>query len=106
MRIPEFFQSCHEDVAALCQRHGVRRLEAFGSVVRSDFQANISDVDLVVDFEPTGTGQQLQQYFGFKAALESLLERPVDLVELQSLPDSRLKRLIMRSKVPVYDAAA
>jgi len=91
---------------ALCQEHSVRRLEAFGSVVRDDFDASTSDVDLVVDFAPAGRGQQLQQYFGFKAALENLLNRPVDLVELQSLPDSRLKRLIMRSKVPVYDAAA
>jgi len=38
--------------------------------------------------------------------LELLLERPVDLVELDAMEDGRLKRIIERTKVPIYAAAA
>lgn len=38
-------------IAAFCQRHHVRRLALFGSVLRDDFRAD-SDVDVLVEFEP------------------------------------------------------
>lgn len=106
MDLPPFFQPYQQALAALCRVHGVRRLEAFGSVVRDDFDPKSSDIDLVVEFDPAAPGKQVAQYFGFKSALEHVLQRPVDLIELQALPDSRLKRLIVRDKVPVYETAA
>jgi predicted nucleotidyltransferase len=47
-----------------------------------------------------------RQYFDFQQALEHLLSRPVDLVEFEAMPDSRLKRIIEHTKVPIYAAAA
>jgi predicted nucleotidyltransferase len=47
-----------------------------------------------------------RQYFDFKTALEHLLSRPVDLVELEAMPDTRLKRIIEHTKVSIYVAAA
>jgi predicted nucleotidyltransferase len=47
-----------------------------------------------------------RQYFDFKTALEHLLSRPVDLVELEAMPNTRLKRIIEHTKVPIYAAAA
>ena len=104
--LPTFFEAYQCALVGLCQTYGVRRLEAFGSVLRPDFDPGSSDVDLIAEFDPAVAGEQLAQYFGFKSALEDLLQRPVDLVELSSVPDSRLKRLIVKSKVPIYDAAA
>jgi hypothetical protein len=46
------------------------------------------------------------QYFEFKAAVERLVGRPVDLVEMKAMADSRLKRVIERTQVPVYEQAA
>ena len=40
-----------DGVADFCQRHHIRRLALFGSVLREDFQAE-SDVDVLVEFEP------------------------------------------------------
>lgn len=91
-------------IETLCQRYGVRRLEVFGSVLRDDFDAARSDVDIAVEFEPAVPGQRLQQFFGFKDELERLLARPVDLLELTAMENARLKRLIERTKVPVYAA--
>jgi predicted nucleotidyltransferase len=38
-------------IADFCQRHHVRRLALFGSVLRDDFGSQ-SDVDVLVEFEP------------------------------------------------------
>jgi len=37
-------------LASFAQRHGIHRLSAFGSVLRTDFDAD-SDVDLLVEFD-------------------------------------------------------
>ena len=89
----------------LCRRYAVRRLGAFGSVLRNDFDPKRSDIDLSVEFGRSLTLGLADQYFRFKAALERLLGREVDLVELRAMPASRLKQSIERSQVPVYDQA-
>jgi len=90
----------------LCRRYAVRRLALFGSALRDDFDPATSDLDVTVDFgKPRGRSPE-RQYFDFKAALEALFGRPVDLVELAAMPDSRLKRYIERSQISVYGKAA
>jgi predicted nucleotidyltransferase/predicted XRE-type DNA-binding protein len=93
-------------IRALCRRFAVRRLGAFGSILRQDFDSTRSDVDLSVEFGKSRRYTLTDQYFEFKAALEQLLDRSVDLVELSAVPSSRLKRIIERTQVPVYDKAA
>ncbi|PSB18610.1 nucleotidyltransferase [Phormidesmis priestleyi ULC007] len=41
-------------IAEFCQRHQIRRLSLFGSVLRDDFSPD-SDVDVLVEFEPGST---------------------------------------------------
>ena len=41
---PEIFKS-------FCQRHHIRKLYVFGSVLRDDFTSD-SDIDILVEFEP------------------------------------------------------
>ena len=97
----------HRDaIAALCRRYGVRRLELFGSALREDFDTDKSDVDVIVEFDQETSGSGLRRYFDLKAHLESLFERPVDVVELGAMEDTRLKRIIQRTKVPLYAAPA
>ncbi len=93
-------------IAELCRRYGVRRLEVFGSASRDDFDTATSDIDLVVEFAAAPAGTAFDRYFDLKSALESLFERPVDLVQLHALQSPRLQRLIERAKVPVYAAPA
>ena len=94
------------EIAALCRRYGVRQLALFGSILRPDFDPQSSDIDLVVEFDLRDHGSPAHQYFDFKAALEQLLGRPVDLVELSAMPDSRLRRVIERTQQPLYAEAA
>lgn len=99
-------EASRPQIAALCQRFGVARLDVFGSALRGDFDTVDSDLDATVEFAPQGLSSELSRYFELKQALEVLLQRPVDLVELRAMPESRLKRLIARSRVPLYAAAA
>lgn len=39
-----------EELAAFCERHGIRKLALFGSVLREDFTPE-SDVDVLVEFD-------------------------------------------------------
>jgi hypothetical protein len=95
-----------EQIAALCERFGICRLEVFGSALRDDFEPDKSDVDVVAQFIPRSNGSNLRRYFEFKEGLEALLHRPVDVIELDAMENTRLKRIIERTKVPVYAAPA
>ena len=40
-----------ERIAAFCRERGIRRLSLFGSVLRDDFDAERSDVDVLAEYE-------------------------------------------------------
>ena len=46
----DFFSKYRPSIIALCEKHKVKRLFAFGSVLTSRFTEK-SDIDLVVDFD-------------------------------------------------------
>lgn len=78
-----------EAIADLCRRHGVVRLDVFGSAARGrDFDPVHSDADFLVTFAPS-TRDDLAAFMDFKQALEALLGRPVDLVERDAITASR-----------------
>jgi predicted nucleotidyltransferase len=94
------------DLAELCRRFGVRRLEVFGSAARSaDFDPLTSDVDFLVELDTDR--RDLTTFLDFKDALEALLDRPVDLVERAAVEASRnpiRRRLILGEAQAVYAA--
>ena len=93
-----------EAIIALCRQYGVRKMEVFGSVLRTDFDAGTSDVDVLVEFM-SGTANNFSNFLDFKNALEALFGRPVDLLELHAIRNRRLRHHIEQSSVPVYAAA-
>lgn len=65
-----------EKIAEFCQKHYIRKLAFFGSVLRDDFRSD-SDVDVLVEFEPghvPGLG-----FFTMETELSEILGRKVDL---------------------------
>lgn len=92
------------EIAALCRRFGVRRLELFGSAAGPDFDPATSDVDLLVEIEPPPGMGYADAYFGLKEELERLLARPVDLVSLASLRNPYFIREIEASRRLLYAA--
>lgn len=78
----ELVEARRSQIAALCQKYGVIRLRLFGSALRSDWNAATSDFDFLAEFGPPPPGINLfDQQFGLQADLESLLGRPVDVVD-------------------------
>ena len=65
-----------EKIDDFCQRHHIRKLAVFGSVLRNDF-APASDIDVLVEFDPAHVPGLA--FFAMQDELSALLERPVDL---------------------------
>lgn len=93
-----------QDLAALCRKHRVRRLDVFGSAARGDFDEKSSDVDLLVEFEDMPHADRADEYLGFLTGVEALLHRRVDLVEVSAVRNPYLRRGIEASKELVYAA--
>lgn len=66
-----------------CQRHHIRKLLIFGSVLREDFCSD-SDVDFLVEFEPDHT-PGLIRLTGMELELSELIQRKADLRTPQDL---------------------
>jgi predicted nucleotidyltransferase len=78
----------------LCRKFRVRRLDLFGSATTGHFDPARSDVDLLVEFEAMPPSAYAAAYFGLRAAAETLLGRPVDLVTEAALANPYLRRRI------------
>jgi predicted nucleotidyltransferase len=89
------------DLSKLCESHEVERLYAFGSVLTENFNEK-SDVDFLVKFKPFDLSRYLENYLNLKSKLETLVGRPVDLVEEQTLKNPIFIRSVNRSKSLVY----
>ena len=94
-----------EQVLAILRAHlpeiqalGVASLAIFGSFARDEAGPD-SDVDVLVEFSPD-VRVGLNEYFGTKEYLESLLGRPVDLVMRSGLKP-RLRPVVAREEIRV-----
>lgn len=90
------------EIATLCKGYSVRRLALFGSAAHGGFDPERSDVDVTVQFLQVPDSASAAHYFDLKNGLETVFGRPVDLVELNAMPDSTLKRQIERTQVFIY----
>ncbi|QIN85404.1 hypothetical protein GBA63_22120 (plasmid) [Rubrobacter tropicus] len=94
------------EVADLCRRHGVRRLDLFGSAAEAEgggFDPEESDLDFVVSFERRDPPDLFRRYFGLEEDLEALFGRGVDLVMEGALRKSRrFAANVEGSRVPLY----
>ncbi|WP_323713091.1 nucleotidyltransferase family protein [Gloeocapsopsis dulcis] len=67
-----------DKIAEFCQRHYVRKLSLFGSVLRNDFRPE-SDIDFLVEFEPGKTPGYFK-LVSMEMELSEMLEgRKIDL---------------------------
>ena len=92
-----------DELAELCRRYGVARLEVFGSAARgTDFDPQSSDADFLVEFRLDDGRAPLRQYLDFAEALRHTLGVPVDLVESGAVRNPYLRAAIDRSCELVY----
>ena len=96
-------ESHRQELADLCRKHRVHRLDVFGSAARGDFD-EASDVDLLVEFDDMLHADRADAYLGFLTAVEALLRRRIDLVEVGAVRNPYLRRGIEESRELVYAA--
>lgn len=94
------------ELAALCKRYGVERLEVFGSAATDDqFDPATSDLDFIVEFRANhDLGPWLQSYFAFRDALAELFGYPVDLVIASAMKNPYFIREANRTRRQLYGA--
>jgi len=89
-----------EQIAEICQRYGVARLEVFGSVGRGQERPD-SDIDILYDLVPGGRlGWEIES---LADELSAVLGRQVDLVSRWALHE-RLREAVLAEARPLYAA--
>lgn len=92
-------------LAELCRKHGVLRLDLFGSAAQSDeFHAESSDLDFLVEYSPCSPAEHYERYFGLLEDLERLFGRRIDLVESRAMRNPYFIRRVSESRRAVYAA--
>ena len=92
-----------EEIREICRRHGVKRLDLFGSAARDDFDPT-SDVDLLVDFHSGSGYPGVPPYFELLQALEQLFDQDVDLVMETAIDNPYFRRSVEEDRTPLYEA--
>ena len=92
------------ELTPICRRFGVRRLDLFGSAAEGRFATEYSDLDFLVEFDPSLHSGHANRYFGLLAELEDLFARPVDLVEAGAVRNPYFRRRVEQSRTLLYAA--
>jgi len=90
-----------DKIIALCSKHKVKTLFAFGSVCTDKFNET-SDIDLLVSFASMDQADYADNYFSAVEDFEQVFKRPVDLVSEKSLSNPFFINSINQTKTLLY----
>lgn len=92
-------------IKLLCERNLVQRLELFGSAVTDRFDPIKSDVDFLVTFRHMDLDQWADTYFDLLFGLEDMLNRKIDLVDLEAIRNPYFRDSVERGpRKVIYEA--
>ena len=97
-------QDKREAIVELCRRHGVVRMDVFGSALRDDFHPGESDVDLLVEFSDREPYALALAYFDLLDELKVLLGTEVDLVMAGAVKNRYVRAEIENTRQLLYAA--
>lgn len=84
-----------------CRDFDVKRLDAFGSVVRGT-STDSSDIDLLVGFRSPAT-RPAKRFFGLLHRLEDALPCKVDLLTLSGIRNPYFRKRVLNETIPLYE---
>jgi uncharacterized protein len=90
------------ELAELCRRYRVKRLDLFGSAARGAFRADTSDLDFIVSFEGAGERGYATRYYEFAEALEALFGRHVDLLTERMISTPYFREEVQQTRETIY----
>ena len=100
----ELIEKHRPQIAELCRKHDVKRLELFGSAATDAFNPASSDLDFFVEFLSYDGPKIADQWFGLQEDLEKLFDRKVDLTSLRAAKNPFFLQVANRHKVTLYAA--
>lgn len=72
-----------DDIAAICRKYDVTRMEIFGSAAREkDFDPSSSDIDFLVEYNPPLLPGLIARRRGMREDLQDLFARKIDLIRM------------------------
>lgn len=92
-----------DELKGLCHRHGVLRLDLFGSAATGQHHEK-SDLDFVVEFKPEVINTYADSYFSLLEDLEKLFDRSVDLVVGSAIKNPYFLESVEETRTPIYEA--
>lgn len=93
-----------DDIERICLETNVAKIGLFGSALREDFDPKKSDLDFIVEFHAPDAPGISNRYFALAEKLESIFERPVDLVTAHSIKNPVFSARVASSLRPLYAA--
>jgi predicted nucleotidyltransferase len=94
-----------QEIAELCRKFGVQRLELFGSAASGSSENVPGDIDFLVFYpDDYDVGPWMSRVFALESALSALLDYPVDLVMDKALDNRWFRREAAKTRKVIYDA--
>ena len=93
-----------DDIAEICRRHHVKRLEVFGSAAVGAFNPEKSDIDFLVDYHPFPGPGKADAYFGLLEDLQQLFDRQIDLVVDRAIENPYFRQSLDETKISIYES--
>ncbi len=90
------------EVAEICRRHHVKRLEVFGSAAVGDFDPDSSDIDFLVDFGDAPRKPWYGNHFELKEELQELFQREVDLIDDIAIKNPYFRKSVDDTRKQIY----
>lgn len=90
----------YDAIAAFCERHGIRKLSLFGSVLRPEDFTPESDIDVLVEFAPGATPGWNIVSMGDE--LSAILGREVDFLTPGFL-SRHMRPKVLRTALVIYE---
>jgi predicted nucleotidyltransferase len=92
-----------QEIAAICRKYGVIRLDLFGSAASGQLFSSDSDIDFFFEFDANPVGLA-DRYFGLIEDLELLLQRNVDMVSIQDARNPYFLQVANQHRTTLYAA--
>jgi predicted nucleotidyltransferase len=93
-----------EEIAELCRKYGVRKLEVFGSAATGEWDPKTSDIDLIYEFSDVSPGL-VKRFLEFADELEVLFGRCVDLIEDRPFENPYFRYSVRKSRKVIFGPA-
>jgi len=90
------------EIKKLCESLGVRRLDLVGSAARDDFHPELSDIDVLIEFQ--GDEALFDRYFELKHGLEEIFGRKVDVIQRGAIRNPYLRQSVEQDRIAIYEA--